>query len=690
MANETILLLFGLGLGAIYALLVLGLVLTYRMSRFLNLAHGAMGMIVTYVYWQMATDWGWNRWLSLATALLVVAPALGIVVGRLLFRTLLERDDSAKIAGSVVVVLGLTELAGKVWGSAGGKLPKILPAGAIRVGDAFFGWDRTSIILVAAASSVAVGVLLTRTRLGAEMRAVAESRSVAGLFGVDVNRVEMIGWAMATSLAALAGILISSLGSLNSFQLTFLVISALAAAAVGRLTSIPGAVAGAVLLGVVQSEMSRLPADFVRRFGSLPAAAPFLLLVAALVVLIRIGRDVGDGDVDQTAGRVGVTPRQSGTLRLGVALRRLRHRRAYVSRAAWLALAMAVTAGAALLVAGALGAGWLFLVTTGAIWTVAFSSVSLLNGLGGQVSLCQASFMGVGALVAARFQQTCSTNPINGRTECVPLEQGWRVWGAYLLAMAVAGVVGVVVAAGASRVRGVMLAVVTLSFGFFLDQTLFPSRDIAGGEFGYRMQRPAGFEGPTAFWVLCAVAAVLSVVLVRNLARSGTGRVLRLVEQSPPAAAAYGFATALYKVSVFGVSASLAGLAGALYASLLLSFQGTNYSSFASLLLFVVIYAVGTRRTLAPVVAGAAYILVPKLLSYWSPIEGYGNLAFALGALATLGLPGGLLGWLALRRDRAAAREAVRTRPFTADAPRPALPKTVAPQRDEEPAPAGG
>jgi branched-chain amino acid transport system permease protein len=147
--------------------------------------------------------------------------------------------------------------------------------------------------------------------------------------------------------------------------------------------------------------------------------------------------------------------------------------------------------------------------------------------------------------------------------------------------------------------------------------------------------------------------------------------VLRLVEQSPSAAASQGFATGLYKVSVFGVSAGLAGLAGALYASLLQSFQGTNYSSFASLLLFVIIYAVGTRRTMAPAVAGAAYILVPKLLSYWSPLAGYGNLAFALAALATLGLPGGLLGWLAIRRQRNAADGADRAVLRPAPRPRP-------------------
>lgn len=658
MSNELILVLGGLSLGAIYALLVLGLVVTYRMSKFLNLAHGAMGMFATYIHWQLTVDWGISQWVSLPFIVLVVAPLLGIAVGRLLYRPLLVRDDSAKIAGSVVMITLLTEIVMQVWGSRPGELPRTLPRSSFAIGGAFFGWDRVVIIAIAVLAAVGLSLLLTRTRFGAEIRAVAESRSTAGLFGIDVDRVEAAGWAIATSLAALAGILISELGTVNALQLTFLVIAALAAAAVGRMTSISGAMTGAALLGLVQSEMSRLPASVVVRFGSLPAAAPFFLLLAALFVLLRLKLDVGGGDVDQTGGDRRSLPRQSGTLVLATGLRKVGAGTSVGRRLA------AVVAGGAAVAAAAWGLGsgldpiWLFVGMTAAVFTVVFASIGLLNGLGGQVSLCQGSFMGVGALAAARFQQTCADNAITGRPECTVLTSGWRVWGGFLLAGLVAGLVGLLVAALTTRVRGVMLAVVTLSFGFFLDQTLFPSRDIAGGEFGYVMQRPTGFEGPVAFFILTSVAAAGAVWLVRNLSRSGTGRVMRLTEQSPTAALAFGFAAPRYKLAVFGLSAAMAGVAGALYGAMLQSFQGLNYSVLTSLFLFLVAYAVGSRRTFAPVVAALAFTVVPKLLSYSGSTADYGNLVFALGALAALGLPGGFLGWLSLRRDELAHQRA--------------------------------
>jgi branched-chain amino acid transport system permease protein len=168
------------------------------------------------------------------------------------------------------------------------------------------------------------------------------------------------------------------------------------------------------------------------------------------------------------------------------------------------------------------------------------------------------------------------------------------------------------------------------------------------------MQRPTGFEGPVAFLVLASVVAAGSIWLVRNLAGSATGRVMRLTEQSPTAASAFGFAAPLYKLAVFATSAAMAGIAGALYGALLESFQGLNYSVLTSLLLFLLAYAVGTRRTFGPVVAALAYTVVPKLLGYVDSVAEYGNLVFALGAMVALGLPGGILGWLSIRRREVA------------------------------------
>lgn len=655
MANELVIIIYGLSAGAIYAIVVLGLVLTYRVSKFLNLAHGAMGMLVTYVFWQFAVGWGWPLWLSVALALGVVAPIVGVVTGGILFRGLLGRDDASKIAGSVVLILVLHELVSRIWSGSAKQLPSLMPEGSIAVGDAYVSWDQIIPIFLALGIAGVMAVGLAKTGIGTQIRAVAENRALAAGYGVNVTRVEAMGWAFATVLGATAGMLIAPLSALTPLGLTFLVVYGLSAAAVGRLTSVTGALLGAVTLGIAQSEATRLPASIVEKISSLPSAMPFLLLVVALGVMLRAGIDVGGGESDQTAGKqsAGERPRATGTLHFSQAFRRAQLRGDGMNAraiAVWVFGAMA-SIGIAVLVGGALDASWLFLVTSAAIWTVVFASIGLLNGLGRQVSLCQASFMGIGALVAARFQSECVSGAATGQL-CQPLDSPLRAWVAPLVAALVAGIVGVIIAIGASRVRGVMLAVVTLSFGFFLDNTIFPARDISGGEFGFPVQRPSGFTSSVGFWVLCAVVAALAVFLVRNLSRSATGRVMRGIEQAPPAIAAFGYEPWAYKLGIFGVSAAMAGLAGYLYSALIADFHGNNYTTFLSLFLFVVVSIVGTHTALSPVVAAAFYVLVPKLLSTWGGGSADANLVYALGALATLSLPGGVLGWISLRRSK--------------------------------------
>lgn len=680
MEQEFVYLVFGLALAGIYGLLALGLVVTYRMSKFVNLAHGALGMLVTYVFWQMSVGWGWPLWLSLLLALFGFAPLLGVVVSLAIYRPLLDRDDSAKIAGSIVTITLLTEIATKIWGGSPKNLPSVLPTGSFSVGSTAVGKDRVAIIIAAAALAGLCGLLLARTRVGVQMRAVAENRQLASTFGTDVTRIDVIGWAVATSLAGVAGIFISALSTLNIFLLTFLVVSALAAAAVGRLVGIAGAMIGAVAVGLAQTESVRLPSGVTDTLGTVSAVVPFLVLVIALAVLLIKRTDIGGGSVDQTEGAMrSAEPRQSGTLALPRVLRAQQLGGLRFGGPLRLLGGGVVLVGAALAAGSVLNSLTLFLVTSAVIWVVVFASISMLNGLGGQVSLCQASFMGVGALAASRVLDTCVKDPVSGAQSCESATSVLGSWLPMLVAPVAAGLVGLLVGALATRLRGIMLAVATLSFGFFLDSTVFPSKTISGGEFGLPVGRPSGFESPTAFLVLCTLFAAAALVLLRNIGRSGTGRVLRLCDQSPDAAAAFGIRSWAYKLGIFALSAGIAGGAGYLLAMQLSGFAGGNYGTFTSLILFMIAYAVGTRRTFAPLVAGVAFIFVPKALTYVDFLSSSGNIVFALGTLLTLGLPGGLMGWLALRREHRRAAVAPHPRaprfpPSTSPPSRSALP----------------
>lgn len=646
--HEISILVFGLAFGACYSLLALGLILTYRMSRFLNLAHGALAMLVTFLFWQFAVDWGWNPRLAGATALLISVP-IGILLSTVFLRPLLRRPDATKIAASVVIIILANELVRRVWGSSARVVPSVLPISSFEIGGTRIRTDHLLLIGIAAVVSTLVGLGLTKTRLGVQIRAVAEDRDQAGAFGIAVTWVDAAGWALATLLAGAAGILIAPLGSLDRLGLTFLVVtSALAAATVGRLVSVGMALVGAALLGIVQAELARLPSRWVANLGTFTTGVPFLILVVALAVHIARGQQLGpasDGDEQGEPDRTRTVPR-SGTLRFARTLRAIRRGvtpRPVFSSASLRSIVLIGAVAAAGLLASPRTQ---FLLTLAAAWTIVFVSVGFLNGLGGQVSLCQAAFMGIGALVSARVQTICPDADAFGRQFC-SAGPSWRVWAGLVAGVLAAAVGGLVVAVAATRVRGVMLAVATLAFGFFMDNTLFTSSISLAGGGGIDLQRPPGFQGVNAFWLLIVVVAASVVIGLGNVSRSGSGRVLRLLEQSPTAARSLGIHVWTYKLAAFALSAAVAGLGGALLSLSLHHYAGFDYNSFISLLLFAVAFAVGTRWTGAAVVAGLGYVFMSELLNRLGLSTENSTLVFGLAALVSLGLQGGMVGAVA-------------------------------------------
>jgi branched-subunit amino acid ABC-type transport system permease component len=633
LSEETATIVFGLSLGAVYALLVMGLILTYRVSRVLNLAHGAVAMFTTHVFWQFAVEWGWNKWAAAGVTVLVVAPAVGVVLGGGIFRFLSDRSEAEKLAASAVLVVVLNELVLKLWGGVGKNVPRLLPGGFVGIGDARVGADQIGAVILAAVIGIGLAVLLKATPVGIRMRAVAENADQARLVGVAVRRTQMVGWVVSSVLATVAGLIIAPFGTLDPFSLTFLVVAGLAAAVVGRVTNFGSALAGAVALGIGAAEMSRLPAGLTQQFGALSSAVPFFVLATALGVhlfrggWLRTPRLAGGGTAVLSGGRLGGT-------NLGAAIG-WRHTRP--RQALW------ASGVIAFLVAGAsAGQSLLFRLSMVAVWTIVFTGIVLLNGLGGQVSLCQMALMGAGALAGARVQTACTIDSVSQRWACETLSGG-RAWLAFVLAVVVSGAVGAAVAALATRLTGVILGIATLSFGFFMDNTVFVS-DLSLSGTGIPVDRPPGLESDLAFFFFCVAAAVLALLALRNVARSETGRVLRVIGTAELAAESVGVRAWSYKLGVFATSAALSGFGGYLLAIALGGFVAIEYSAFNSILLFVVVFAVGSGSLVAPVVAAGAYVFAPDVIG-----DAFGdalspNLVFGILALAMLASPGGIIG----------------------------------------------
>ncbi|MGH9000314.1 MAG: branched-chain amino acid ABC transporter permease, partial [Acidimicrobiia bacterium] len=275
-------LVIGVTTGAVYALAAMGLVVTYTTSGVFNFAHGAVGMLATYLFYSMRVDAGWPTPLALAVALGVVAPLIGV----LLDRVLLTRLAGATTATYVVVSLGLlVALQGgvvAVYGAETRRLEALFPTSTFRLFDVNVGYDQAIVVGIAVASGLALAWFFSRTHLGLKTRAVVGDPELTEMVGSDSRAITTASWVLGTVFAALSGILIAPVVGLDAVLLTLLVVQAFGAAIVGRLRSLPLTNLGAYGIAVLAALSTRYVASNTSLIG-LPTALPFIVLFAVLI-----------------------------------------------------------------------------------------------------------------------------------------------------------------------------------------------------------------------------------------------------------------------------------------------------------------------------------------------------------------------------------------------------------------------
>jgi len=261
-------------------------VLIYRVSGVLNFAHGAVAMFSAFIAYEVSVRHGAPPVIGLLAALIVGA-LLGLAIQLLTLRPLAGRPAVVKVTVTIGWLLALQTAAGLIWGNNAYHSPvKVVPNGVapISLFGVHIGFDQLTIMLVAAVLAGSLAALLRFTTLGAQMRAVADNPEAARLWGINVDGVTAASWALGSAMAALAGVLITPLINFTPFSLTILVIDAFAAALIGRLTSLPWACAGAVLLGLAQTYPTACSSN-----SGMPEVAVFVLVLATLVILFRPG-----------------------------------------------------------------------------------------------------------------------------------------------------------------------------------------------------------------------------------------------------------------------------------------------------------------------------------------------------------------------------------------------------------------
>jgi branched-chain amino acid transport system permease protein len=265
----------GISGGAIYAAVALSLVMIWRATRILNFAQGAMLMVTTFIGTSVLSAGG-SYWVALAVAL-----ASGFVLGALVERVLIRRVEGAPPLNAVVVTIGLfvllVALAGMVWGGNPRPYPPAFGIRGYEVGGhrVLFSPNDLYIVIAVGIVVVALVVLFQYTSLGLRMRAAAFEPEVARLLGVRVTRMFTMGWGLAATAGALAGVLVAPSVFVAPNNFDGVLVFGFTAAVLGGLESPAGAVVGGLLLGVALS--------YVSGYGG-----PELVTLGALVILIAV------------------------------------------------------------------------------------------------------------------------------------------------------------------------------------------------------------------------------------------------------------------------------------------------------------------------------------------------------------------------------------------------------------------
>jgi len=587
----------GIPIGCVFALLAVGLTLTYKTSGVFNLAFAAQAYVSAAVFYETRKIHEWPLVPAALLSIVVVGPLIGVILDRLLYRHQRTAGSLAKLITSLGLLVAVPEIVKLFVGGDAKKNPPPLwwvkrtddflwPQGSRYVLDA----GQIATLTLTAVIVVALAIMFRRGGIGLRMRAVVESPRLLQLQGIDASRVSLFSWMLSSLLAGLAGVLIAPLfAQLESLDFFTLLVAAIAACVIGSLTNIVLAFVGGIALGILQAELAGfLPTDSVLASGLRPAL-PFAVLF--VLVLFRRSARTAHEITDPLAGVDPPPPPPAASL-----------------RPQWMTMATrAFGIGAAVIGLGVsmfvLDDFWLSLVTGGVALSIILLSVVLTTGVGGTISLCQASFAAIGAFATAQLVTNF----------------GISVLVAMLVGAGIAAAVGAVLSLPIIRLAGIYPALATLAFALMFEAVLVPLSWVSGGNTPLNVPRPlvgsVDFAGDRPFLLLCVgVLALLSVAVIA-IRQGTTGRFLDAIRESEPAASAVGINPIRPRLVSFVAGAGIAGFGGGLLAS----FNGqanyeANFSFYIGLVWLVLVITAGYRSVQAAVISGVTFYVFPQLL----------------------------------------------------------------------------
>jgi ABC-type branched-subunit amino acid transport system ATPase component/ABC-type branched-subunit amino acid transport system permease subunit len=571
----------GIAGGSTYALLALGLVLVHSVSRVLNFAQGAFGTLAAFIAASIAMghDLPWP-------VAVVAGVAVGAAVGAVTAVVLLGRDGGIlpPLVGTVGILSAITLIEAR-WLGGTREFPTPVSGRGVELAGVVITPTRMLVVAVAAAAGLLLWLALERTRIGLALRAGADNREGARIVGLDPRRLEVAAWSVAGALGALAGVLSGwTTQSITPGFLTGVLPQAFAAAMLGGMVSLPGAILGGLVVGVAES-LTRL------YWGGTPGSPELVVfLVLGAVLLLR-----PQGLF--TRARRGLAFEGSESLVRLLPMVRDPRPGSMVARLAGPG-GPVVGVVACIAIAGAVSGSDAFKLSALPVYALLALSLNFLASATGQLSLGHAGLFGLGAFGSAIATTSWDLPPVLG----------------FLAGPALAGAAAAVLGAASLRVRGLYLAVLTLAFGVVLQAFVFPTETFSQGGAGLTLSRPE--VGPFdladdgTFLAACGLLLVVVWAVLRRLERVPLLRGMVAIRENQTAASARGIDATRLGVAGFAISGVLAGLAGSTYAFR----QGIVVASVfpvqlsLTLVIWVVLGGLGSRAGVAAVAAGFTLI----------------------------------------------------------------------------------
>jgi len=270
----------GISLGSVYAIIALGYSMVYGIAKMLNFAHGDVIMVGGYITFCATQYWGLSPLVSVLAAV-VVCTVLGVIIERLAYKPLRAASSLAVLITAIGMSYFLQNSAQLIWGANPKSFPSVIniPTLSLLDGQLLISGETMVTVLANIVIMIALTIFTGKTKMGRAMRAVSEDKGAAELMGINVNATISLTFAIGSALAAVAGVLLcSAYPALMPTTGSMPGIKAFTAAVFGGIGSIPGAMLGGALLGIIEKLGEKYVSD------QLVDAFAFAVLIIVLLV----------------------------------------------------------------------------------------------------------------------------------------------------------------------------------------------------------------------------------------------------------------------------------------------------------------------------------------------------------------------------------------------------------------------